>query len=487
MSIRSNTLLAPVIFAVSLFASNAVLATDFSVSVSINVSGITSGSGSGGGTATLDEVAGTLTLNLNSSTATGFTDTSVVTVATISGTYSPDSLSSVSGTSQLISCTNNGGLVNGCNSINSDFGTAFLTDPIDFDLSPLGVTVFTVRDSNSGADIEQVFTLITGGTPPPGPPATIDLTSGGPTQYSFDPGNGHTVTLTISSNSGSVTQGSSGLGNHTGFLDDGAVDNYATGSSRETLNFVFSEPVILDSVALDLFEPIATSERAELALDGGGVTVIDENNASRTGGDLSNWEYIVDSQVSAFTLGSPARSGIIGDTTFRINSLVVSSPPPVDSDGDGLLDDVETNTGIYVDANDTGTDPADNDSDDDGLLDGAEVSLGTNPVDDDSDDDGLLDGAEIGAGTDPLDSDTDDDGVSDGDEIAGGTDPTVSQRPCDIDPVAGVSLGDVLLLQRHLNNSQPLSPNAQVFCDVNTDGVVTLADMLALQRLLLGH
>lgn len=420
---------------------SAAQAVDFSVALSIAVSGATSGSGSGTGSATLDTGTGVLTMNLNSRTVTGFTDTSVVTVATVTGSFSPDSLSSVSGSSQLISCTNNGGLVNGCNSINSDFGSAFLTDPINFDLAFNGQTVFTVTDNNSGANIQQTFTLVTGGTPPLGPPATIDLTSGGPTQYTFDPGNGNLVTLNITANSGNVTQNSSGVGNNTGFADDGSIDNYAVGSSRETLTFTFSEPVVLDSLALDLFEPIATNERAELSLDGGSITTIDENNASRTGGDLSNWEYIVGTEVTSFTLGSPQRSGIIGDSTFRANSLVVSSVPPVDSDNDGLFDDVETDTGIFVSANDTGSDPADSDSDDDGVDDGAEVLAGT--------------------------------------------DPNVSQRPCDVDPVPGLSAGDVLLLQRHLSGMQALSANEQVFCDLDLDASTTLADLLMLQQLLL--
>ncbi len=424
-----------------LLFGTAAQADEFSVALSITVSGVTSGSGSGSGTASLDTNTGALTMNLNSTTVTGFTDTSVVTVATVTGTYSTGLLSSVSGNSQLISCTNNGGLVNGCNSINSDFGAEFLTDPIDFDLAFNGQTVFTVTDNNSGAVIEQTFTLVAGGAPPPGPPATIDLTSGGPTQYTFDPGNGQLVTLFISANSGSVTQGSSGLGNDTGFADDGAIDNYAVGSSRETLTFAFTEPVVLASVALDLFEPIATSERAELSLDGGNVTVIDENNASRTGGDLSNWEYIVGTEVTSFTLGSPARSGIIGDTTFRANSLIVSAVAPVDSDGDGLFDGVETNTGIFVDSGDTGSDPGANDTDGDGVLDGAEVLAGT--------------------------------------------DPNVSQRPCDVDPVPGLSVGDVLLLQRHLSGIQALSTNAQIFCDLDLDSSPSLADLLTLQQLLI--
>jgi hypothetical protein len=46
-----------------------------------------------------------------------------------------------------------------------------------------------------------------------------------------------------------------------------------------------------------------------------------------------------------------------------------------DSDGDGLDDSVETDTGIYVDASDTGTDPNDPDTDNDSIPDGLEVQL----------------------------------------------------------------------------------------------------------------
>ena len=52
---------------------------------------------------------------------------------------------------------------------------------------------------------------------------------------------------------------------------------------------------------------------------------------------------------------------------------------PGDSDCDGLLDTFETNTGVFVGASDTGSDPLDSDSDDDGAGDGAEVNAGSNP------------------------------------------------------------------------------------------------------------
>jgi hypothetical protein len=90
---------------------------------------------------------------------------------------------------------------------------------------------------------------------------------------------------------------------------------------------------------------------------------------------------------------------------------------PVDSDGDGLLDQDE------IDVH--GTDPFDPDTDDDGLNDGDEVNVhGTDPLDADSDDDGLNDGDEVNVhGTDPLDPDTDDDGLDDGVEVSTGMDP----------------------------------------------------------------
>ncbi|WP_437734427.1 hypothetical protein [Sorangium sp. So ce1335] len=113
--------------------------------------------------------------------------------------------------------------------------------------------------------------------------------------------------------------------------------------------------------------------------------------------------------------------------------------PIVDTDGDGLVDEIE----VLI-----GTDPSDADSDDDGVLDGREPNFSDdhdgdgaiNALDPDSDNDGLFDGTEFGlpcdneatdadAGTciadadtetttSPLDPDTDDGGVSDGAEDA---------------------------------------------------------------------
>lgn len=61
-----------------------------------------------------------------------------------------------------------------------------------------------------------------------------------------------------------------------------------------------------------------------------------------------------------------------------------TDPLDPDTDNDGLTDAVETNTGLFVDASNTGTDPLDPNTDDDRVKDGAEVNRGynpTNPVD----------------------------------------------------------------------------------------------------------
>ena len=76
----------------------------------------------------------------------------------------------------------------------------------------------------------------------------------------------------------------------------------------------------------------------------------------------------------------------------------------LDRDLDGVADSAETNTGVFIDALDAGTDPERADTDGDGLLDGIEIRLGTDPNAADTDGDGIDDRLELTFGSDPLDA-----------------------------------------------------------------------------------
>ncbi|WP_052572718.1 hypothetical protein [Haloferula sp. BvORR071] len=87
-----------------------------------------------------------------------------------------------------------------------------------------------------------------------------------------------------------------------------------------------------------------------------------------------------------------------------------SDPNVADTDGDGLSDGVETGTGIFVSAANTGSSPTQIDTDGDGLLDNEEngsgvfngpLDPGTNPNKVDSDGDTHRDEFEVARGSDP--------------------------------------------------------------------------------------
>ena len=94
-----------------------------------------------------------------------------------------------------------------------------------------------------------------------------------------------------------------------------------------------------------------------------------------------------------------------GDTLTNLQEFEKgTNPKKDDTDGDGLKDNVETNTGTWVGAADTGTSPTKPDSDGDGLRDNVETNTktyvsasdtGTNPNLRDSDGDGTGDGVEV--------------------------------------------------------------------------------------------
>jgi hypothetical protein len=97
-------------------------------------------------------------------------------------------------------------------------------------------------------------------------------------------------------------------------------------------------------------------------------------------------------------------------------TAATASSDEIDSDEDGLSDELETAIG---------SDPLLPDSDTDGVSDSDELDFyGTDPLDPDTDDDELDDAEELlSYGTNPLLDDTDGDELSDSEEIAAGADP----------------------------------------------------------------
>lgn len=162
-----------------------------------------------------------------------------------------------------------------------------------------------------------------------------------------------------------------------------------------------------------------------------------------------------------------AQAPALQTTTVR---LVVQSDDPDENPYPGGVD-VTVITGVCNDNDgDTICDDIDPDDDNDGLLD-SEEDVNSN---------GVVDQGE----TDPLNSDTDGDGIDDGTEVGIGTNPLAAET-CDVDMRPGASVGDLLLLQRHVLSSGVLLPTQAGACDINHDGALSMADIILLQQRLI--
>ena len=147
--------------------------------------------------------------------------------------------------------------------------------------------------------------------------------------------------------------------------------------------------VLMDGLGWLKFEP--TSSNQCPTCDGNSATNTGEDDSVEGDGTQPGTDYeINDSDGDG--LSDEYEEGIGTD------------PFNMDTDGDTLPDGSETDTGEYIDVEDTGTSPLTSDTDNDGLEDDEEIlcrlytPLGgkfcSHPLDSDSDNDGLTDGDE---------------------------------------------------------------------------------------------
>lgn len=156
--------------------------------------------------------------------------------------------------------------------------------------------------------------------------------------------------------------------------------------------------------------------RVECALDDG-------SSAS----DTLTLSYGKEDRVGALSIdrGDSDGDGLIN----YLETYYGTDPMKADTDGDGLNDYLEI-AGLGYDplrADSGSVGDGDKDRDGDGVGNAREVELGLDPASSDSDLDGLSDGRELELGTDPFKDDTDGDGAEDGWEVENGTDPLTAQ------------------------------------------------------------
>jgi hypothetical protein len=222
------------------------------------------------------------------------------------------------------------------------------------------------------------------------------------------------------------------------------------------------DPGILQNTADNPNENVVTITRVDAETDGGFIQFdqirFESGDDTDEDGLPDTWELSLASDLTVLSGGDSDSDNLSDAGEFNRGT----DPTDDDTDDDGLLDGVETNTGVLAGPDDRGTNPLSDDTDGDGLLDGDEFLVSTNPLDPDSDDDGLLDGVETNTGvfvstddtgSDPNKTDTDDGGSDDFTEVT--VDNTDPNNPLDdliFDRIMRIGLEDANQAEFSLEN-----------------------------------
>ncbi|MGK0190317.1 MAG: hypothetical protein ACI9R3_006140, partial [Verrucomicrobiales bacterium] len=161
-----------------------------------------------------------------------------------------------------------------------------------------------------------------------------------------------------------------------------------------------------------VFASALSSDQVSLLADGATpLELVDDTDTDEDGmPDIYEVKNGLDPEVD------DAAGDLDGDTVSNFDEYTNRTDPQKDdTDGDGVKDGAETNTGVFVDATNTGSNPRSTDSDGDSLSDGVETgtgifvsaeNTGSNPNVVDTDEDTFEDGTEVKVGTDPNDKDS---------------------------------------------------------------------------------
>ncbi len=204
----------------------------------------------------------------------------------------------------------------------------------------------------------------------------------------------------------------------TGFLHDGSVDTIKTFVGAGVFSLTNQEENDLQQFLLAFPTDLAPIVGQQVTIGpanfgngdvNGRITLINARagvafGSKVLGGAVTECDVIVKTVEGGVEKGYYSANGgtytpddngpNISEATLRANAnpvgnaqtLTYTAVPPgsgermgVDRDEDGLGNGVETNTGTFVDADDTGSNPALADTDGDGFDDGLEVNLGSDP------------------------------------------------------------------------------------------------------------
>lgn len=144
----------------------------------------------------------------------------------------------------------------------------------------------------------------------------------------------------------------------------GSGGNAAVGNQVNTAETVDMVVTVLDAIT-------------NAVLDGATVTLNGQSSVTDADGLATFRAVVVGTIAVAVTRASHLSYGfarLIHTDTSGLNVFIYPlSQGAIDTDQDGFPDSVETNTGVFLSALDTGTDPTNDDTDGDQLNDGVEV------------------------------------------------------------------------------------------------------------------